>query len=305
MKTCKRIMVSATAFAMAALLSACGSDREAAASVHDYTYTTFAGNKYSGTYTGGWEGGQPNGEGSFSGKGEKGEVSLVGTWVGGQPNGQCRQIAKNDTYIKTYSGDFFYGEVKGEGDFKIEDLDGNLVSTYSGGFREGKYDGSGEITYYYTDAESGYGRKVYKGQFADGAWNGKGELAFYNTPEYAAQCGCDRRVFKGQFSDNVLGGEAEMALYFTQEHADAYGFDCEIWTGQYKDDRFAEPCRYALYKDGKVLEEGRIRDGDHVSDTEKAFKDGVYDLLRGVAGDGIVGDLYDIFAPEFYDRNGE
>lgn len=308
MKTRKRILASAAAMAMAALLSACGSKDEAASSVHDYTYTTLAGNGYSGTYTGDWEDGQPNGEGSFSGEGEKGEISLVGPWVNGQPNGQCRQILKSDAYVKTYSGDFFYGEAKGTGDYKAEDLKGNLVFTYYGEFRDGKYNGNGKATYYYTAekaAEQGFDRRVYDGQFANGSWNGEGELTIYYTAEHAAQHGYDRKVYKGQFSDSVLAGDVKMVYYYTSDFAEENGVDCKILTGQYKDGSLTEPYRYALYNGSKVLEEGRVTGGKYVSDAEKALNDSIYDGLRSLAGDGILGDLYDIFAPEIYDRNAE
>ena len=53
------------------------------------------------------------------------------------------------------------------------------------------------------------------------------------------------------------------------------------------------------------MEEGRVRDGKYISDTEKALNDELYDGLRGLAGDGLLGDLFDIFAPSIYDRNAE
>lgn len=306
-KRIKRILASAAALSMAALLSACGRDADAS-SAHSYTYTTLAGNEYSGTYTGGWEGGQPNGEGSFSGKGEKGEIPLVGTWADGKPNGQCRQITKSDTYIKTYSGDFFYGELKGNGDFKTEDLNGNLVFTYSGEFRDSNYNGTGEWTKYYTAeeaAEQGYDRRVYTGQFADGTWNGEGKLTIYYTAEATARHGCGHQTLEAVYSDGKAGGDARVTYYYTKEYAEANGFNCEILTGQYGDNGLVEPYRYTLYNGNKVLEEGRVTGGKYVSDAEKALNDTIYDGLRAIAGDGILGDLYDIFAPEIYDRNAE
>lgn len=303
-KRIKRVLTLAAALAMAALLSACGKGADASP-VHDYTYTTPAGNEFSGTYTGGWEGGQPNGEGSFSSKGEKGEISLDGTWANGQPNGQCRYIFKDDTYIGTFSGDFFYGEMKGNIDYKIEDLEGNLMITYSGEFRDGDCNGNGEKTDYY-NAESGIDRVKYKGTFSDGNLDGEGEMTVYYTAGGAGQYGVNSWVYKGQFSDGNLAGEGTMIYYFTSEYAEAHGgVDCEILTGQYRDGGFVEPYRYAFWKGNEVLEEGRVRNGEYVSNTEKAFKDSIYDGLRDMAGDGITGYLFDILAPEFYDRNAE
>ncbi len=283
-------------------ISACGGP-----SAHDFTYVMPDGNVYTGMYTGGWEGGQPNGEGEFSGKGERGTVSLVGNWSNGQPNGQCRYILKTDKYTGTYNGDYFYGERQGNGSVKFEDLDGNLIRTYTGEFQDSQYSGSGEMTYYYTDekaAENGYDRRVYKGQFANDDWSGAGELTIYYTAEYAASYGVERVVYSGQYSDGWTG-ELERAYYFTSEYADKYQLDTEIHTGQYMDGTFVEPYRYAFYLNGKAVEEGRIRDGEYVSDAEKAVNDGIYDGLRSLAGDGILGDLYDIFAPSVYDRNAD
>ncbi len=307
-KRIKRILASAAALAMAALLSACGRDADTS-SAHDYTYTTLSGAEYSGTYTGGWEGGQPNGEGSFSGKGEKGEISLVGTWADGQPNGQCRRILKTETYTQTYSGDYFYGEWKGNGNLKVEDTNGDLSITYDGEFQDDMFNGNGEATYYYTAEEAveqGDDRRGYKGMFSNGTKNGEGELTIYQTAEYAEQYGYDRRVFKGQFSDDDLTGDVTAIVYYTPKFAEENGgFNCKILTGQYSDNGFVEPYRYTLYNGNKVLEEGRVTGGKYVSDAEKALNDSIYDGLRAIAGDGILGDLYDIFAPEIYDRNAE
>jgi len=283
-------------------LSACGGP-----SAHDFTYVTPDGDEYTGTYTGGWEGGQPNGEGEFSGKGERGTVSLVGNWSNGQPNGQCRYIFETDTYIGTYNGDYFYGERQGNGNAKFEDLDGNLLKTYTGSFQSNQYSGSSEMTYYYTEeeaAEYGYDRKIYKGQFANNDWSGAGELTFYCTAEYAASCGVERISLSGQYSDGWTG-EVEQTFYFTSEYADQYQLDTEVHAGQCIDGTLVEPYRYALYLSGKEIEKGRIKDGKYISDAEKALNDSIYDGLRSLAGDGILGDLYDIFAPSIYDRNAD
>lgn len=310
MKAYKKAFLTAAALAMATALSACGRDGAdgASSAAHNYTYVTFSGNEYAGTYTGGWAGGQPDGEGSFSGEGLNGSISIVGNWSDGQPNGECRQIQKTDAYVKTYSGNFFYGEAKGTGNYKAEDLEGNLVLTYDGEFRDGKYNGNGEQVYYYTAeeaAEHGYERRAYKGQFVNGQCQGEGELTVYWSAEYAAQYGLDYTVYKGQYSDGAFVGETEMTIYYTQEIADADGIDCTVYMGQRKDGHYVEPYRYAHYKNGKAIEEGRVRDGKYVSDGEKALGDSIYDLGRELAGDGILGDLYDIFAPAVYDRDAE
>lgn len=278
---------------------------ETTSSVHDYTYVALSGNEYAGTYTGGWENDRPNGEGEFSGRGENAEVSLVGAWSNGQPNGQCRQIVKTDTMIKTYTGDFFYGEIRGSGTFKIEDLSGNLLYTYSGEFQEGKNHGSGEVKYYYTAeeaAESGIDSRIYKGQFSNGTWNGEGELTVYYTEERAVESGLEGAFYQGTFSNGKMNGEMELLLYTTEEGAAKYGYDYEYQSGEYKDGNLIGSKRYALVKGDKVIESGTIRDGRYVSDTEKAIKDGIYDGLQEAAGDGFWGLMFDLVAPEFYDR---
>lgn len=274
---------------------------------HDYTYVTLGGAQYTGTYSGGWESGQPNGEGEFSGEGANGSISLAGSWSNGKPHGQCRRILKTDTYTQTYNGDYFYGERRGNGGERVEDLDGNLIKTYTGEFQDDQACGNGEMTYYFTEeasAKNGYDRLVCKGQFANDTGNGMVEWTAYYTAEFAASCGLERIVYIGQYS-NDWTGEIQRELYFTSEYADREKYDTEVHTGQYKDGGLVEPYRYALCRNGKVVEEGRIKDGKYISDTEKALKDSVYDVGRDLAGDGLLGDLYDIFGPMIYDRNAD
>ena len=281
----KKFSAIIAAAAMAATMAACNGDSgearqangtaaEAESAVHDYTYVTTSGDAYSGTYTGGWENGQPNGEGTFEGEGETGKETVMGSWLNGQPHGQCKAVRQTDTGVSTWNGEFFYGELQGNGSWKSEDLNGNLISSYSGEWKNNKLNGIGERNYYYNDkeaAEYGFTRRVYKGGFSDSKWNGEGELTIYNTTEYAEQVNAD---------------------YF-------------VYTGQVKDGNFVEPYRYASYKNNQIVEEGRVKDGRRVSDTEKALKDFAYDVADDALGDGIWGSLFDAIAPEFYDRNAE
>lgn len=283
MKRMKKISALIAAALIAAAMTACGDGESVQANAtaaqtesvsHDFTYTTPSGKSYSGTYTGGWADGKPNGEGSFEGDSEKGHITLAGNWSGGQPHGQCRQTLKNDKNIRTWNVDFFYGVIQGNGDWKAEDLNGNLLRKYSG-------------------------------EWKDGNSNGIGEMTYYHTAEEAAENGVQRRVYKGGFSDGKWNGEAELTVYYTDELVEKYGDDYCVYTGEAKDGALTEPYRYAFYKDSEVVEQGRVRNGKFVSDGEKAFKDGIYDALRGFAGDGPVGDAFDALAPNFYDRNAE
>ena len=301
----KRFLPLAAALTILFALSACGGN---ATSAHDFTFTSLSGNQYSGTYTGDWENGRPHGDGSFTGEGEKGQLTLVGSWTDGQPNGQCGQTFNTGTSIKTYNGDYFYGEVRGTGDLRIEDLDGNLLRTYSGEFRDGNFSGEGETTYYYTEeqaAESGYARREYVGQFADGNPDGEGKWISYFTEERAGSLGVDYTIFSGQYSDGKANGNMELLRHSAEEYAAEKGIDYEVLTGLWQDGSCVGSLRYAFYKDNEVIEEGTYKDGTYISDTEKAIKDGIYDIVRGAAGDGIVGDLIDIFGPAVYDRYGD
>lgn len=283
MKRMKKISALIAAALIAAAMTACGDGESVQANAtaaqtesvsHDFTYITSSGSSYTGTYTGGWADGKPNGEGSFEGDSEKGHTTVAGNWSGGQPHGQCRKTLKNDKSIRTWNGDFFYGVLQGNGDWKSEDLNGNLLQKYSGEWKDDKTNGIGEMTYYY-------------------------------TAERAAESGIQRRVYKGGFSDNKWNGEAESTVYYTDELAEKIGADYCVYTGETKDNAFVEPYRYTFYKDNKAVEQGRVRDGKHISDDEKAVKDGIYDILDGLTGDGFFGDIFDAVAPNFYDRNAE
>lgn len=305
----KHISALFLALVMLFTLASCGGNQEAeeTSSVHDFIYETLGGEKYSGTYKGDWEDGCPNGEGSFTGEGERGQLTLVGNWSNGQPNGQCRRVLTTDTYVQTYSGDYFFGTWQGTGNLKVEDLAGNLSITYSGEFQDGRFSGQGEKTDYYTEeqaAEKGYSRITYSGGFRDGKYSGQGEETYYQTEEYAAEYGYSRRVFKGTYSDGTLNGEAELTVYYTKEYAAANGIDYVVRSGEYRDNGFSGSQRYTFYKDGKAIEAGTVKDGKYVSDTDKALNDAIYDGLRDAVGDGIMGDLFDIFGPAFYDRYG-
>ena len=276
----KKNLAFIAAAAIAAAMTACsggsqqvnGTAAETEPALHDYTYVTTTGIEYSGTYTGGWENNMPNGEGSF--ESSSGNVTITGSWSNGQPNGQCRWVGKYDTYVCTYSGNMFFGVHQGNGDFKIADLNGNIAY-------------------------------VYYGEWSDDCYNGSGEETTYYTAEEAAESGCSKAVYKGGFSRGSWNGEGEYTVYFTAESAEQGGADYVVYTGQAKDGSFVEPYRYAYYKNNQIAEEGRVRDGQFVSDTEKAIGDFAYDILDDAVGDGFWGGVFDIIAPEIYDRNAE
>ncbi len=274
----KRFLAIIAAAAIAASMTACGGGESQqvngnAANAESASHSiTLDG--VPGTYTGGWSGDMPNGEGSFVSS--DGTQSAAGNWSNGQLNGKCRVTAQIDDFLVTYNGDYFFGEMDGTGDFKLEDSNGNIISTYSGEFKNGLFSGIGELIYYYND-------------------------------EQAAQIGVHRQITKGSFNNNLPNGEVSVTEYLTKETVKQLGADVNIvvYTGESKDGNMIEPYRYEFYKDNQIVEQGRVRDGKYISDGEKAVKDGIYDVLRGLAGDGLAGDIFDGVAPSFYDRNAE
>lgn len=274
----KKVLTLIAAAAIAASMTACGNGEaqqanaavtEAQSASHDFTFAGF-----SGTYTGGWSGGMPNGEGSFVSAG--GEFTYSGNWSNGQLNGKCRCVEKTDEYTCTYNGDYFYGVIQGNGEMKMEFA-------------------SGDISYF-----------TYSGEWKDNTITGKGERDCNYSDEKAAEIGLLRLTSKGYFSENMANGELEETHYFTEAVAEEYGADYCVYTGEAKDGALIEPYRYAFYKDNKVVEEGRVRDGKYISDGEKKIKDGAYDFFKGVTGKifGETGEnVYDAIVP--YDRNAE
>ncbi len=274
----KRFLAIIAAAAIAASMTACGGGEsqqvngtaaDAESASHSITIDGVPG-----TYTGGWSGDLPNGEGSFVST--DGTQSAAGNWLNGQLNGKCRVIAKTDDFIITYNGDYFFGVIQGTGDLKMEDLNGNIICTYSGEWKDNLFNGNGEYIRYFSDEE-------------------------------AVQTGMHRQIIKGSFYNDLTNGEVSVTEYLTEETINQLGADINIIvnTGEAKDGDLIEPYRYAFYKDDQLVEQGRYRDGKFISDGEKAIKDGVYDILRGLAGDGLAGDIFDGVAPSFYDRNAE
>lgn len=278
MKRMKKISALIAAALIAAATTACGDGESVQANAtaaqtesasHDFTFDGF-----SGTYTGGWTGGMPNGEGSFVSS--DGAATAAGVWSNGQLNGKCRWTEELDDLKLTYNGDFFYGAMQGNGEIKIEYKSGDLVSfTYSGEWKDNKKDGMGESNSYYSD-------------------------------EKAAELGYMRINDKGYFSGGNANGEFEETIYLTEEAAESLGAEYCVYSGEAKDGALIEPYRYTFYKGATIVEQGRVRDGKHISDGEKKIKDGAYDLFKGVTGKlfGETGEkVFDAIVP--YDRNAE
>lgn len=126
----------------------------------------------------------------------------------------------------------------------------------------------------------------YTGGWENSQLSGIGERSYYYNDEEAVKYGFDRKVYKGEFSDSEWNGEGELTVYYTEEFAELIEADYIVYTGQTKDGSFVEPYRYAYYKNNQPFEEGRVMDGKHVSDTEKASGDLAYDLVDDALGGG-------------------
>ena len=145
-----------------------------------YRYTV-NGNNYTGTYTGNWKNGKPEGNGKlydeygkleYEGFFENGECTR-GTFYGipfkyqgpfkdYRPEGHGVQM---DGEEPRYIGYFKKGEYNGTG---CRFINGKVI--YNGEFLNGRYNGKGKS--YYEDGEA----LEYEGEFLNGRYNGKGKL---------------------------------------------------------------------------------------------------------------------------------
>lgn len=293
----KKLLAFAAILTMAAALTACGDDE------HSFTYLASDGNAYSGTYSGDWKKGGPNGDGSFST--EDGSFTIIGSWSNGQPNGQCREILIKDGETVSYNGNYFYGVWQGSGEYTVKS--DNAEIKRRGEYFNGKLTGEGEETCTYSaEYAAEYGGRIsetYKGGFTDNIKSGIAEYTVTYTDEVAAEKGYGYRVYNGSYANDTWNGDAQLTIYYTDEKTAALGYDRMIYTGQCENGTFVEPYRYAKCNGNNVISEGRVRDGKFISDNEKAIKDTIYDFVDEATGDGVIGDLFDIFGPAFYDRN--
>lgn len=331
-KKLKKLLVMAVILAMGGMLSAynfLGIGSRSSKKAYSYTYVAPSGNEYSGSYKGNWEGDKPSGEGTFSGKGKNGEVTIQGTWKDGQPHGKSKTVRKYDTGITTYNSEFQYGEPDGMGVCEITDLKGNPILSYSGNFRSGKYhgdngkydyyysvedakkngvyhesysgqyvngkrDGKGEVTWDYTTEfakENGFDCKKYKGQFSNGSSNGDGQLVIYYTAEFTKQKGIDYLLWEGQYSDGIPNGTMQKTYHYTDKAAKELGWNYKIYAGEYQDGQFKEPYSCMFLNGNSVVEEGTVKNGKYVNKYTSALGKSASNFLFDLAekNDGWIG----------------
>ena len=152
-------------------------------------------NDRSGSYTGIWKGGQPEGEGSF--RWENRDL-YTGEWLNGLPNGQGTLKSANGDI---YTGGFRNGQYNSQGTMTYANGD-----VYTGGFWNGQYNGQGTMTYANGD--------VYEGKWSKGKPNGQGTCT-YATGD----------IYEGEWSNGYPNGKG------TFTYVDGYVYEGEWLNG--------------------------------------------------------------------------
>ena len=146
--------------------------------------TVYTSGSDTGTYTGQWKNGEPNGQGTI--KWENGSV-YEGEWKDGIENGQGVY-----TYVNgdRYEGEMLNGYADGQGTFW-----GSSGNVYTGEWKNGQPNGQGTMTYangdryegeWKDDYPDGQGTMTYangdyyEGEWSNGYFNGQGTYTFSN-----------------------------------------------------------------------------------------------------------------------------
>lgn len=147
-------------------------EQETESGSHEFT---FDGNP--GTYTGGWSGDMPNGEGTLT----LNDGSIYsGEWENGKINGQGKhKLANGDVY----EGEWKENKYNGQGTYTSAS---GVV--YVGEFKDGYYNNQGKMTW--TDGS------FYEGEFKDGQRNGQGTFT-----------AADGSVQSGLWKDGIFYGD--------------------------------------------------------------------------------------------------
>ena len=176
--------------------------------------------------------------------GESGTYS--GDWAGGKPNGQGKLLCENGDI---YEGDFENGVLNGHG--KITWAKGDV---FEGSFENGIQSGQGEMTYKNGDSydgewkngkRDGQGLMIYKNgnyEYYEGAWeddmrNGQGKTLYVNGNIYEGDWKNDQLTGQGKYTwndgDTYEGG-------FENGMLNGYGEyvweDGRVYKGYWKDD---------------------------------------------------------------------
>jgi hypothetical protein len=167
------------------------------------------------TYEGNFENGQTHGQGkSVWDDGREYE----GDWVQGQMQGYGTHTWPKSSAARRFTGWFYQGKPKGEGEFETDGLGDNSTILYktknwavaaNNGFG-GAYTGS--IEFRFTDGN----RDSYEGEWKDLALNGSGKALFHNGDIYDGEWQNNKFHGEGTYKWNSLATEDDSLVKFYQ-----------------------------------------------------------------------------------------
>lgn len=158
---------------------------------------TIDGYKYKGTYTGKTSSGEPDGEGTFSGKSsDGGKVELSGDF-------ESDSVVRDAVLEVTYDAD-------------MAEIFGISRSISEGDFIDGFLEGDGKQTSYCNENNEDYegvSCVIIEGNFVHNLAQGEGEITIYYNDEYADEYGYDRMELTGVLADSGMTRPCEYVMY--------------------------------------------------------------------------------------------
>lgn len=243
----------------------------------------------SGTYTGTWEHGMPNGLGTFTTDG----LVYYGEWIDGKANGQGKFTWQNGS---VYEGEFKDNRYNGQGTYTWAD-----GTVYEGEWENDQLNGQGKMTYidgtvyegeWENDQLSGHGKMtyangdVYEGEWADGFRCGQGIYTDAKNNTYEGEWKDDQRngqgtmtyasgsIYEGEWMADIRNGQGKLTwttgdVYvgeFKDDQRNGQGTytwpSGAVYVGEFKNNKREGQGKYTS-ADGNVME-GQWKDGDFV-----------------------------------------
>lgn len=243
----------------------------------------------SGTYTGTWEHGMPNGLGTFTTDG----LVYYGEWIDGKANGQGKFTWQNGS---VYEGEFKDNRYNGQGTYTWAD-----GTVYEGEWENDQLSGQGKMTYidgtvyegeWENDQLSGHGKMtyangdVYEGEWADGFRCGQGIYTDAKNNTYEGEWKDDQRngqgtmtyasgsIYEGEWMADIRNGQGKLTwttgdVYvgeFKDDQRNGQGTytwpSGAVYVGEFKNNKREGQGKYTS-ADGNVME-GQWKDGDFV-----------------------------------------
>lgn len=204
----RRILSAIAAVFTAIALTACGT-------VSDKAYT-YDGS--TGTYSGDWKSGKPEGTGTYSYADGTITATISGDWKNGKPEGQVTyKYSDSEGSSYYYSGAFSMGNPEGKGHLELSS-DGISV-IYEGDFVNGSMSGSGNI-----NVKSDGATFVYEGTFANDDFC-NGSYVSYNADGSVAEKGTYENGEKKTTGDKFV----EDAIHAADGYLGAGGLLDSLW----------------------------------------------------------------------------